>query len=139
MSLDAYQIEKNPSYHWLKSAKESLPGIWKNVDPKTRGIPQIDIIPKDGELSIRFWGAMLPKNQPFGPPVKLTPVAKSKSLGDKDNYECIAFAIFESRFSKEYFTIKYKDETVTLESITIYTDGSERLPRFDVCQFKKRP
>ena len=68
----------------IQAADGGFSGVWINMDAHTRGVTKLAIAEKDGEFTIRAWGACTPEDCDWG-------ATKLHRLGDSVGAKTLPF------------------------------------------------
>jgi len=96
-------------------------GTWRNVDPETRGISSLVVRREGDDLTVQAWGKCHPTDCDWG-------VVPFRLIGDstRDITFDYAFAKWEFDFAATYLTMKMRGDQLVAETITVFSDNSNR-------------
>lgn len=98
-------------------------GKWKNVNPETNGMVELDIQKYDQKLFINAWGSCSPTNCEWG---ETDFHMLSSAVGKPPLAQAIAR--WDNDFSQRTFTFKAEGRKLLIESFVVFTDDSGRSP-----------
>lgn len=113
----------------------SFQGKYVNVDKNTRGITKIHLSISGKTVKVRTFGSCSPKDCDWGS-AKGLPFAATVSQNVLSNTEVIQ-AIYKKGHATTYLNISPGRSGLTVRSMTVFTDGSNRTPYTSVAHFKK--
>lgn len=103
------------------AAAFSFDGEWVNVNNQTHGVTRLVINEEVASSKIEAWGRCHPNDCYWGK-VDLKLVGRSVT----DHLFEYALAVWEHSHATQYMLLTRKEQTMTVETITIFKDGSSR-------------
>jgi hypothetical protein len=102
-------------------------GVWKNVDPATRGLTMLEITVAGEKVWVRASGKCHPTDCDWG---RVAATAYAPDIATSVTRATRAVtATFETTFSETTLTLRpTADDTITSETVTRFTDKSGRAP-----------
>ena len=109
----------------VHAADDDISGVWINTDADTQGIIKLAIVEKDGESTIRAWGACTPEYCDLGT-TKLHRLGDSvKKPPDSVNESKIlpfGFATWDHDRATRHLTLQLTHEKVEIALFTVFKD-----------------
>ena len=113
---------------WQQDAEEALVGIWELSESSQNVIPKFKISLEEEQLQIQFWGRGSTDDEPSEDADDLSVLSRYRGSEIKGE-SAVAFATHDADYGVMHFTLKLRNEVLTMDGIKIVKDPTEKVNR----------
>lgn len=113
-------------------------GKWKNIDPETRGLSTMEIMPRGRNYDIQVWGKCHPSDCAWGHALGTIYTTGDACTESGPENSQVLFTIYVHSFAEGFLIIRpAANDRLNVELLTKFTDQSGRLNYRSVMSFAR--